>query len=69
MGESADEMRAGIDEAARKMTEARAGGGDCGAEAYRERLGFLHRVARRQGVEPGVCPGPCGAGSRPQAAG
>lgn len=69
MGEFADEVRAGIDEAARKMTEARAGGDDYGAEAYRERLGFLRRVARRHGVEPGVCPGPRGAGSRPQAAG
>jgi hypothetical protein len=34
----ADELRAGIDEAARKMAEARLAGDDYGAGAWRERL-------------------------------
>jgi hypothetical protein len=54
MGQFADELRAGIDEAARKMTEARLVGDHYGAESYRERLGFLRRVAGRHGLGP--CP-------------
>jgi hypothetical protein len=64
MGQFADEVRAGIDEAARKMTEARAGGDDYGAEAYRERLGFLRRVAHRHGLGPWPCPEPAAAPAR-----
>jgi hypothetical protein len=56
MGIFADELHAGIDEAAREMTEARRAGDDYGAEAYRERLGFLRRVARRHGLGPWSCP-------------
>ena len=52
MGQFAEELRAGIDEAARKMTEARLAGDDYGAETYRERLEFLRRVARRHGLGP-----------------
>jgi hypothetical protein len=56
MGVFADELRAGMAEAARKMTEARLAGDDYGAEAYRERLRYLQRVAARHGVEatPGL---------------
>lgn len=61
----ADELRAGIGEAARKMAEARLAGDDYGAEAYRERLSQLRRVARCHGVFP--CPGFAGepGGGRP----
>ena len=52
MGVFADELRAGIDETARKLTEARLAGDDYGAEAYRERPGFLRRVAHRHGLGP-----------------
>ena len=52
MGVFAEELRVGIDEAARKMTEARLAGQDHGAEAWRERLGFLRRVAKRHGLGP-----------------
>jgi len=52
MGQFADQLHAGIDEAARKMSEARLAGDNYGAEAYRERLGFLHRVAKRHGLGP-----------------
>ncbi len=58
MGVFADELRAGIDEAARKMTEARLAGDDYGTEAYRERLAFLRRVAHRHGLGPWPCPEP-----------
>ena len=63
MGAFADELRAGMGEAARKMTGARLAGDDYGAEAYRERLRCLRRIARG-GVE--VLPssqdcGDCGA--------
>ena len=54
----ADELRAGIDEAARKMAEARLVGDDYGAGAWRERLSYLRRVARRHGVEFPPAPGP-----------
>jgi len=54
----ADELQAGIDEAARKMAEARLVGDDYGAGAWRERLAYLRRVARRHGVE--LAPGPAG---------
>ena len=52
MGYFAEELRTGIDEAARKMAEARQAGDDYAAEAYRERLGFLRRVANRHGLGP-----------------
>jgi hypothetical protein len=60
MGLLAEELRAGIDEAARKMTEARLAGDDYGAETYRERLEFLCRVAGRHGLGP--CPEPTAGG-------
>jgi hypothetical protein len=46
-----EELQTGINDAARKLAEARLGGDDHGVEAYRERLAFLRRVARRHGVE------------------
>jgi hypothetical protein len=52
------ELQTGIDEAARKVAEARLAGDDHGAEAYRERLAFLRRVARRHGVELPPHPAP-----------
>ena len=52
MGVFANDLRAGIEEAARKMEAARRAGDHYGAEAYLERLGFLHRVARRHGLGP-----------------
>jgi hypothetical protein len=66
----ADELRAGIDEAARQLDEPRLAGDDYGTEAYRERLSYLRRLARRHGVEFPLCPGAaargeaggCGAG-------
>lgn len=60
----ADELRAGINEAARKMAEARLAGDDYGAEAYRERLFHLRRVAQCHGVFPWPAgePGDCCAG-------
>lgn len=58
MGEFADELRAGIDQAARSMTEARRAGDDYGAEVYHERLCYLKRVALRHGVEVPACSGP-----------
>jgi hypothetical protein len=54
----AGELRAGIDEAARKMAEARLAGDDYGAGAWRERLAYLRRVARRHGVGFPPAPGP-----------
>ena len=63
MGEFAEELRAGICEAARNMAEARAAGDDYGAEVYRERLHFLRRVALRHGIQPPACLGPCCAAS------
>ena len=59
----ADELQAGIDEAARKMAEARLAGDDYGAGAWRERLSYLRRVARRHGVELRPAPGPAGGGA------
>ena len=56
MGEFATELRAGIDQAARNMTEAHRAGDDYGAEAYRERLHYLKLVALRHGVEAPPCP-------------
>jgi hypothetical protein len=47
----ADELRAGTDEAARKVAEARLAGDDHYAEAYRERLSYLQYVAGGHGVE------------------
>ncbi len=66
MGPFADELHAGIDEAARKMTEARLAGDNYGAQAYRERLGFLRRVANRHGLGPWPGPEPAAglAGAR-----
>jgi hypothetical protein len=58
MGEFEDVLRASIDEASRKMTEARLAGDHNGTEAYRERLGFLRRVARRHGLGPWPYPEP-----------
>ena len=46
-----EELQTSIDEAARKVAEARLRGDDHGAEACRERPTFLRRVARRHGVE------------------
>jgi hypothetical protein len=56
MGAFADELRGGIAEAARKMTEARLTGDYYRAEAYRERLLYLRGIAARHGVEeaPGL---------------
>lgn len=59
----ADELQAGIDEAARKLTEARLAGDDYGAGAWRERLSYLRCVARRHGVEFRPAPGPAGGGA------
>lgn len=58
----ADELRAGIGEATRKMAEARLAGDDYGAEAYRERVSHLRRVARCHGVDVPPRPGPAGGG-------
>jgi hypothetical protein len=52
MGQFAEELRAGIDEAARKTAEASRDGDAGGAEAWRERLLFLRRVAGRHGLGP-----------------
>jgi hypothetical protein len=52
----ADELRAGIDEAAREMAGARLAGDDYGAGAWRERLSYLRRVARRHGIELPAAP-------------
>ena len=57
MGEFADDLRAGICEAARQMAEARAAGEDYGAEGYRERLPYLRQVALRHSIQPPACPG------------
>jgi len=54
-------LRAGIGEAARKMAEAQLAGDDYGAAAWRERLSYLRRVARRYGIELAPGPGPGGA--------
>jgi hypothetical protein len=50
MGLRADELRARIGEAARKLTEARLVGDHFGAEAYRERLRYLLCIAIRHGA-------------------
>ena len=63
MGRFADELRAGIDEAVRKMAEAQRAGDDYGAEAYRERLSFLRRVAAAPASARGET-GLSGAGRR-----
>jgi len=47
----ADEVRAGIDKAARKVAQARLDGDDSCAEAYRERLWYLWHAAGGHGVE------------------
>lgn len=62
MRQFAGELRAGLDEAARTMAEARLAGEDYGAEAWRERLGFLRRVAGHYGLMPWPCPGPAARG-------
>ena len=62
MADFADELRAGVDEAARKMAEARLAGDDYGADAYRERLSYLRRVAQRYAVELPLRPAPAGRG-------
>jgi hypothetical protein len=54
----ANGLRAGIDEAARKVAEAQLTFDDYGAGAWRERLSYLRRVARRHGVELAPGPGP-----------
>ena len=71
MGVFADELRAGIDEAAGKMEAARRDGDRYGAEAYRERLVFLRRIARRHGLGPWPCLEPAAkpAGTRSEDAG
>ncbi|MGA2827320.1 MAG: hypothetical protein ABSF03_14525 [Streptosporangiaceae bacterium] len=58
MGAFTDELRAGIDQAARQMTQAQLAGDDYGADAYGARLSYLRRVARRHGVEFPLRPGP-----------
>jgi hypothetical protein len=58
MASLADELRAGLDEAARKMAEAQLETDDYGAGAWRERLSFLRRVARCHDVELPPGPGP-----------
>jgi hypothetical protein len=50
MGVFAEELRAGVGEAARKMAEARLAGDHFSAEAYRERLRHLRCIATRHGV-------------------
>jgi hypothetical protein len=50
MEEFADELRADIDEAARKMADAQADGDSYGADAYSERLKYLRRFALRHAV-------------------
>ena len=67
MGEFADDLRAGICEAARQMTEARAAGDDYGAEVYRERLPYLRQVALRHSIQPPACPGPAACSEAPGA--
>jgi hypothetical protein len=62
MGGFADELRAGIDQAARNMTEARSAGDDYGAEVYHERLHYLKRVALHHGVEAAPCREPAAPG-------
>jgi hypothetical protein len=63
MGLFADELRAGIGEAARKLAEARLAGDHFSAEAYRERPRYLRCMATRHGVETPAEPAdPCGAG-------
>ena len=47
----ADELRAGMDDSARKAAEARLDGDDHYAEAYHERLSYLRHVAGDHGVE------------------
>jgi hypothetical protein len=58
MGAFADDLRAGIDEATRRLAEARLAGDDHGADAYGERLSYLRRVVRRHGVEFPLRPAP-----------
>ena len=59
----ADELRAGIGEAARKMTEAQLAGDHFSAGAYRERLRYLRCIATRHGVETSAgLAGPGGTG-------
>jgi hypothetical protein len=60
----ADELRSGIDRAARKMAEAQLAGDDYGAAAWHERLSYLRSVARRHGVEFPLVPGPAGGQAR-----
>jgi hypothetical protein len=50
MGVFAEELRAGIAEAARKMTESLMAGDDYGVEVYCERILHLTHVAQRHGV-------------------
>lgn len=62
MGVFADELRAGIAEAARNMAQSWLAGDDYGAEVYRERLGYLRRAALRHGVGLSPRPEPEGCG-------
>jgi hypothetical protein len=63
MGLFADELRAGMGEAARKLAEARLAGDHFSAEAYRERLRYLRCIATCHGVEASAEPAdPGGAG-------
>ncbi len=67
MGVFADELRAGIGEAARKMIGARLAGDHFTAETYLERLRYLQRVAVRHGIEASpetADPGEAGEGPR-----
>lgn len=56
MREFASVLRAAAGEAAGKLAEALLAGDDYGAEAYRERLQYLTRVAQRHAV--GLSPRP-----------
>jgi hypothetical protein len=62
MGAFADELRASMDEAARKMAEARRAGDAYGVDSYRERLRYLRRVAADHGVEASAEPADPGEG-------
>jgi hypothetical protein len=73
MGVFADELRAGIDAATDKMEAAQRDGNHLEAEAYRERLASLRRIAYRHGLGPWprleAAGSPPGTRSEPAAAG
>jgi hypothetical protein len=65
MGEFAEELRAGICEAARQMAAAREADDGYGAEVYRERLHYLRQVALRHSIQPPACPEPAACSEAP----